>query len=172
MSPTGGKLDSMAASSVTEPPNMRDQICHGHGRAAILAMQEDFVSSAMSEGPATFTTGRGGPPIMTAAMAAPPPAGPIADEKVAFDPIPVFVGPKPGWTGPVLAARGGDAKDSAVTAFAAEKESTSDSVGAPAVLRSAVKPAARFRRAHLTPEGRARLVAATQRVVAKKNQAH
>ena len=41
-------------------------------------------------------------------MEAPPHSGPVADERVAFTPIKVFVGPAPGWTGPVLAARGGE----------------------------------------------------------------
>ena len=172
MSSTGAKLETLSSSGVTEPPNMRDQICRGHGRASILAMQEDFVSSAMAEAPSTFMSGRGITPMMSVAMAAPPPVGAdIADEKVAFDPIPVFVGPKPGWSGPVLAARGVDEKeDSPVSAFAASKESAAEGPGAPTVLRSAVRPAARFRRREITPQARARMAAAVQRerLVAKK----
>src|SRR4051794_2092822 len=40
MSATGQKLDGLSASTVTEPPNMRDAICRGRGRAGMLAMQE------------------------------------------------------------------------------------------------------------------------------------
>jgi D-alanyl-D-alanine carboxypeptidase len=177
MSATGSRLDSLAASSVSEPPNMRDQICRGRGRASILAMQEDFVSSAMAA-PAPFISGRGGMPglpMMSVAMAAPPPVGgDIASERVAFDPIPVFVGPKPGWSGPVLAARGVDEKEaSPVTAYTASKEDAAEG-GAPTVLRSAVKPASRFHRPALTPQARARIAAAAvrERVVAKRKQSH
>jgi D-alanyl-D-alanine carboxypeptidase len=171
MSSTGTRLETLSASSVTEPPNMRDQICRGHGRASILAMQEDFVSSAMAA-PATFTMGRGVAPMMSVAMAAPPPVGDdIADERVSFDPTPVFVGPKPGWSGPVLAARGVDEKeDSPVSAYTASKGDAAEGAGAPTVLRSAVRPPARFRRLEITPQARARMAAAAQRerVVAKK----
>ena len=108
MSAGGQKLDALPASAVTTPPDMRDAICRGRGRAAMLAMQEDFVASAMAEAPG-FVPARRAPamPMMAAAFEAPPPSGPVADEKVAFEPVKVFVGPMPGWTGPVLAARGG-----------------------------------------------------------------
>ena len=114
MSATGQKLDTLPASATSSPPDMRDAICRGHGRASMLAMQEDFVASAMAAAPASFVSGRSGAPaapMMTATMEAPPRSGPVADEKVSFEPVKVFVGPIPGWTGPVLAARGGGAEE-------------------------------------------------------------
>jgi len=175
MSGTGQKLDALPASAVTSPPDMRDEICRGRGRAGMLAMQEDFVASAMAEAPATFSTGRGGAsaaPMMTATMEAPPHSGPIADERVSFEPVKVFVGPVPGWTGPVLAARGGGADEEAspVSAFSAEKDTKPEAgEGAPMALKTAVKPPAKLRRPHLTPDAQARRLAALQRV-ARKSQ--
>lgn len=169
MSSTGQKLEALAASAVTEPPDMRNQICRGRGRGAMLAMQEDFVASAAAEAPVTFSGGRSGPqvmPMMTGSMEAPPHAASVADEKVVFEPVPVFVGPKAGWTGPVLAARGVDETEAPVSAFAAQKE---EGGAAPSVLKNAVKPVAKLRRAHLTPEARARAVAAMRRVAQKSH---
>ena len=173
MSGAGQKLDALPASAVTTPPNMRDVICRGRGKAAMLAMQEDFVASAVAESSAAFISGRGGLPIMAAAMEAPPPAGAIADEKVSFAPIKVFIGPKPGWNGPIMAARGGSADDevSPVTAYSADKEARPEETeGAKAALKSAVRPVAKSRAKHFTPEARARKAAAAQRVAAKKTQ--
>ena len=76
---------------------------------------------------------------MTAEMVAQP---------VHFDPIPVFVGPKPGWTGPVLAARAPDkapADGSApiASAYAGDKPSVvegADAQSAPIALQGALRP--------------------------------
>ena len=176
MNGTGQSLEALPASTVTSPPDMRDEICHGHGRAAVLAMQEDFVASVMAvSGGASPTAGRiGGSPLsmMNAVMAAPPASAPVADEKISFEPVKVFVGPKPGWTGPILAARGGDAdavETSPVSAFTGDKGSQAEEdSGARAVLKHAVKLPTKLRRLHFTPQARARVAAAAQRVVAKK----
>jgi hypothetical protein len=68
-----------------------------------------------------------------------------ASEPVHFDPVPVFIGPKPGWTGPVLAARppaGAPAPGpaTAATAYSGEKTSIVEGVGAPAALQGALRP--------------------------------
>ena len=81
----------------------------------------------------------GSSPPMTAEMAAQP---------VHFDPVPVFVGPKPGWTGPVLAARAPDkapADGSApiASAYAGDKPSVvegADTQSAPIALQGALRP--------------------------------
>ncbi len=173
MSPTGQKLEALAASAVTTPPDMRNEICRGHGRAKMLAMQGEFVASAMAQGSASFAGGRGGAPMMGVAMEAPPAITPIADGRVAFDPVPVFIGPKPGWTGPVLAARGdaADAASSPVSAYSAEKEAKPDvGAGAPMALKSVVKPPTRRKHAHhLAPHARARMAAASKRVARKSH---
>jgi D-alanyl-D-alanine carboxypeptidase len=173
---TGQKLDALPASAITSPPNMRDAICRGHGKARMFEMQEDFVS-AMPGATTSFAVGRGGAPgpLLNMAMEAPPHAAGLSDEGVTFAPVPVFVGPKPGWAGPVLAARGGEPESGApVSAFAADKEAAKPEESAKAAIRSSVKPVARLRPLrlppHLTPEARARVVAASHRVAAKKSQ--
>ncbi len=175
MNGTGQTLDALPASAVTSPPDMRDEICRGHGRAAMVAMQEDFVASVMAESGGAVPAGRvAGSPLsmMNAVMAAPPASASIADEKISFAPVPVFVGPKPGWTGPILAAKDSDAdsaEPSPVSAFTGDKGSRAEEeTGAPAVLKSAVKPPTKLRRLHFTPQARARVAAAAQRVVARK----
>jgi len=175
LSTTGQKLDALPASAISSPPNMRDAICRGRGKARMFEMQEDFVA-AMPSAPASFSVGRGVAPgvLVNMAMEAPPHSGGLSGEGLAFTPVPVFVGPKPGWTGPVLAAR--DAEPEAgtpVSAFAADKEAAKPEESAKAAIRSSVKPTARLRplrTLHLTPDGRARAHAAAQRVAAKKPQ--
>ena len=169
MSPSGQKLEALPASAVTAPPDMRGEICHGHGRAQMLAMQEEFVASAMAQGSTTLTGGRDPTAMLAAAMESPPTIGALPDQKVKFDPVPVFVGPKPGWTGPILAAAG-DAEEAApspVSAYAGGKEAKPDQA-APLALKSAVKPPAKVKHGHLTPQARARMVAAAQRVTKKR----
>jgi hypothetical protein len=145
----------------------------------MLAMQEDFVASAVAESSAAFVTGRGGAPMVASPMEAPPAAGPIADEKVSFEPVPVFVGPKPGWTGPVMAARddaGDDPAPARLSAYSAQKDAKApEAGGAKAVLKTLVKPprlktTAKLKPTHFTPEARARKAAAVQRVEAKKTK--
>jgi len=175
MSPSGEKLESLPASAVTSPPDMRDEICRGRGRAAMLAMEEDFIASAMADAPTSLGPGRGvgaAAPMMSGSMEAPPHAADINTERVAFDPVPVFVGPKPGWTGPILAARDSDAAEpepSPVSAFADKQAKPDAEGGAPMALKSAVKPPIKHRRAHLTPQARARFAAAAARRVARKS---
>ena len=168
---TGQKIDALPASAVNSPPDMRDAICRGHGRARMLAMQEDFIS-AVATATASGATGRAGLPMLNMAMEAPPHSASPAEGGVTFAPVPVFVGPKPGWVGPVLAASDAEPEThEPVSAFAAVKEAAKPEESAKAAIRSSVKPVARLRplRAlHLTPDARARAVAAAQRVAAKK----
>ncbi|MFZ2104370.1 MAG: hypothetical protein WAV18_03130, partial [Roseiarcus sp.] len=91
-----------------------------------------------------------------AAVAAPVPTAPPATaialltERVHFEPIPVFVGPKPGWTGPVLAARRTVDTPAEASAFTSEKSVPSEGAAepsAPVALQGAV---------HIPPPTRAR----------------
>jgi D-alanyl-D-alanine carboxypeptidase len=173
MSPSGQSLAALPASAVTAPPNMRDEICRGRRKADMVALQEEFVASAVAQGSAPFIPGRGGAPMLAGAMEAPPSVAPAPAQKVAFDPVPVFVGPKPGWTGPVLAASSDDDEPAAspVSAYSAEKEAKPDvAASAPMALKSAVKPPSKLRRAHFTPQARARLAAAAKRVAQKPHR--
>ena len=74
----------------------------------------------------------------------------LSDERPHFDPVPVFIGPVAGWTGPVLAARSTAAPGAALPADAkayvgekadaTEDESASgQETNAPAVLNHVVR---------------------------------
>jgi hypothetical protein len=75
----------------------------------------------------------------------------ISDERPRFDPVRVFLGPVPGWKGPVLAARsGGGAEGAALPAdakaYVGEKVDAAEGASAngaepnaPAVLKRAVR---------------------------------
>ncbi len=169
MSPTGRKLDGLAASAVTSPPDMRDEICRRRGGAAVLATEEEFVASALEQSGGAPPNAPGATPKMSAALTAPLGAM-LARQVEAFAPVPVFVGPKPGWDGPVLAASDDvqEAAPSAVTAYSTDKQAKgSEAAGAPMALKAAVKPPGRLRASHLTPQARARRAAALRREARK-----
>ena len=164
---SGPRLDSLPAAASNAPPDMRGQICRGRGKARMLAMQEEFVA-AMASSP-----GGGAAGLMSTPMEAPPHSVSLSDERVAFTPVPVFVGPKPGWDGPVLATRDAAPEPaSSVSAFAAAKETSPSEASAKAALSRSVRPVAHLRRLRVTPEARARTNAAAQRVATKKPQNH
>ena len=141
-----GSLDSLPASGSGVAPNMRADVCLHRSAAVIAAAEEE---SAMAE-PAHVArrprrarrrrVGGGGEPTHTE----------ISDERPHFDPVPVFIGPAPGWKGPVLAARPSGATDAALPAdakaYVGEKTDAEDGASAsgeatdaPAVLKRAVR---------------------------------
>jgi D-alanyl-D-alanine carboxypeptidase len=138
---TGGgvALDSLATSSVAAPPDMRGQICSRRNRGAVNAAnaeEERVFAAANANAPATTTTaaagGRGGSSPVAVAL---------LSERVHFDPVPVFVGPKPGWTGPVLAARPTADIPPDATAYTGEKTPALDPAtqsSAPVAIQGAV----------------------------------
>jgi len=152
-----GPPESLADSAIKSAPDMRGEICTRRNRAAVLAAEED------NAGPATAVSGKGGP---NAAGASAPTQMTFADavKPVHFDPTPIFIGPKPGWTGPVLAAKdAGEPTPEAARAYSAEKASPTPSVetqSAPAALKGALKPV------KLTP-----LSARPRKAIAAKRQA-
>jgi D-alanyl-D-alanine carboxypeptidase len=141
----GVALDSLPTSSVAAPRDMRDQICSRRNRAAMLAAaaEEERVFTAPAVAAAGLT-GRGLPaataaPATAVAAAAVMPT--LLAERVHFEPIPVFVGPKPGWTGPVLAARpiaGAPPEASAYTSEKSPAFETATEPSAPVALQGAV----------------------------------
>ncbi len=166
MSASGQKLEALPASAVTSPPDMRNEICHGHGRAQMLAMQQEFVASAMAQ---SSTSQAGGDPVamLAAAMEPPPGSKAAAGAQTVFDPVPVFVGPVAGWTGPILAATGDAAETSPVSAYTGDKAAKPEE-SAPLALKSVVKPPAKPNRQHITSQTRARLAASARRVTKKR----
>jgi D-alanyl-D-alanine carboxypeptidase len=147
-----GALEDLPASSMTSAPDMRPEICSRRNRAAIAAAEEEDAAPAPTRG-----LGRG---AAATALAAPTPT--LTAETVAapvhFDPIPIFIGPKPGWSGPVLAARPTEKEPtSTASAYAADKASAAedaDAASAPKALQSALRPARLLKSA--APAGRAK----------------
>jgi D-alanyl-D-alanine carboxypeptidase len=123
---TGGgvPLESLPASSATAPPDMRASVCARRGRAALIAEEERVFAAPQTPLVAVASGGRSGAPSAPAALAfaqPEPAASTLSMERVHFEPIPVFVGPKPGWTGPVLAARPSADAPPEPTAYTGEK---------------------------------------------------
>jgi len=135
-----GPPESLADSVVRSPPDMRGDICARRNRAAVLAAEEE------NAGAMTNAAGRGAP--YSAFMQAPAMTLQDAIKPVHFDPEPIFIGPKPGWTGPVLAAKPSDAEPGAASPDAARAyvndkpplAEGAETQPAPAALKGALKP--------------------------------
>jgi D-alanyl-D-alanine carboxypeptidase len=153
-----GPPESLAASAVRDPPDMRGEICSRRNRAAVLAAEEENAGSATNVG------GRGAP--YSAFMQAPAMTLGDAIKPVHFDPEPIFIGPKPGWTGPVLAAKSsgepGPETADVARAYVNDKPPLAEGAetqAAPAALKDALKPvklAPLAARPHKTVAARAR----------------
>ena len=84
---------------------MRADVCLHRNAAALAAAEDDGVPEpTMAAG---GSAGRGGMlPTPLAALFAPVAAHTqLSDERIRFDPVPVYIGPAPGWKGPALGAR-------------------------------------------------------------------
>ena len=115
---TSGSGRNVAALPTTggAPPNMREQICGGHRQD--LA-EDDFAvhvagsappSTHEDDSPAAFFRNDGraaGSPVEVGGVAATQMA--LAQRPI-FEPIDVYVGPAPGWTGPVVGPEAPPAK--------------------------------------------------------------
>ena len=98
-----GSLESLPSSS-SGAPNMRADVCLRRNAAAIAAAEDgDFAEPTQ----AAASAGRGAPfPNPFSALLTPVVARTVlSDERIRFDPVPVFLGPAPGWKGPALGAR-------------------------------------------------------------------
>ena len=95
-----GSLESLPSAG-SEAPDMRADICLRHNAAAIDAAEEEGVGDDPSQ-VARAAAGRG-PTIPNPLAAA---HTELSNERVHFDPVRVFLGPAPGWKGPVLGPTG------------------------------------------------------------------
>ena len=98
-----GSLESLPPSS-SGAPNMRADVCLRRNAAAIAAAEDgDFAEPTQ----AAASAGRVAPfPNPFSALLTPVVARTVlSDERIRFDPVPVFLGPAPGWKGPALGAR-------------------------------------------------------------------
>ena len=136
-----GPPEKLADSAVRSAPDMRGEICSRRNRAAVLAAEEENAGSQ------TNVAGKGAP---YSAFVQAPPQMTLQDaiKPVHFDPEPVFVGPKPGWVGTVLAAKPTEADTAAASADAARAYANdksplaegAETQSAPAALKGALKP--------------------------------
>ena len=144
-----GSLDTLPASGSGVARNMRADVCLHRSAALIAAAEEE---SAMAEPAHTVPAGRGALVVSASAGGGEPTHTEIGDERPRFDPVPVFIGPAPGWKGPVLAARPSGATDAALPAeakaYVGEKTDAED--GAPASGEATTAPAV-LKRAVRTP---------------------
>jgi D-alanyl-D-alanine carboxypeptidase len=116
MSGGSGSLDALpdAGSRIAANSN----ICLHRSAAALAAAEEDGAGEPEQH---TVGGGRGGAIVSIAAVST---AGneqahtQLSDERPQFDPVPVFIGPVPGWKGPVLAAHSIKAETAALPADA------------------------------------------------------
>jgi D-alanyl-D-alanine carboxypeptidase len=145
MSGGAGTLDSLAASGSGVAPNMRANVCLRRSPAAIASAEEESIAEPQH----LSQSGRGA--VFAAAVAAGQPTHTeLPDQQPRFEPVRVFIGPVPGWTGPVLAARAAPAATAALPAgakaYTAEKpsgieaaNSSAPEPNAPTVLKRAVR---------------------------------
>jgi D-alanyl-D-alanine carboxypeptidase len=95
-----GSLESLPAGSGS-PPNMRADVCLHRNAALIAAAAEGGIpdQAQAAAGPAGML------PTPFAAFFAQVPHTELPDGRIRFDPVPVYIGPAPGWKGPALGAR-------------------------------------------------------------------
>ena len=97
----GGSLESLPSGSGSAP-NMRADVCLHRNAALIAAAEEEAIGDPSQ---AAGSAGRGAAfPNPLAALLVPAHTE-LPDGRIHFDPVPVFVGPVPGWKGPALGAR-------------------------------------------------------------------
>ena len=98
-----GSLESLPSGS-GPPPNMRADVCL-HRSAALIAAAED--AGFGEPGQAAVGSAGGGVPFPNpfAPLLAPVAHTELPDGRIRFDPVPVYIGPAPGWKGLALRAR-------------------------------------------------------------------
>jgi D-alanyl-D-alanine carboxypeptidase len=99
-----GSLDVLPSGSGVAP-DTRTNVCL-HRNAAALAAAEDAESAPSNAGDAgTAAAGRGATANNPLAALLVPAHTLLSNERPHFDPVPVYVGPAPGWNGPALGPR-------------------------------------------------------------------
>jgi D-alanyl-D-alanine carboxypeptidase len=99
-----GSLESLPSAD-SEAPDMRADICLRRNAAAIDAAEEEGVGNDPSQ-VARAVAGSGSMIPNPLAALLTPAHTELSNERVHFDPVHVFLGPAPGWKGPVLGPTG------------------------------------------------------------------
>ncbi len=99
-----GSLESLPSGSGAAP-NMRADVCLHRNAAALAAAEDNGIFDQAQAG--VGSAGRVGMlPAPLAVLIAPVAAHTeLTNERIRFDPVPVYIGPAPGWKGPALGAR-------------------------------------------------------------------
>ena len=150
MGGSGVTLDELPPSGNDAPPNMRAEVCLRRSAAAIASAEEESLAPPANASSAGSSGGRGGGGLIGALLASSQPAHTVITNAIPqFDPVSVFVGPVPGWNGPVLAARatrpGASGLPADAKAFAAQNPSGVEAApanggpSAPAALKRSVR---------------------------------
>jgi D-alanyl-D-alanine carboxypeptidase len=134
----GPSVADLPKSKETQAPDMRSRICSRRNAAALEAAEEE-VFGQPKPAVAVIGIGKGAAALAVAPQSLPSPGDLLLRQPVRFDPVPVFVGPKPGWTGPVLAARPAPSAASDASAYTSAT-AKSPPAEAPLVLQGVVKP--------------------------------
>ena len=112
MSGGTGSLESLPDSASRVAPN--SNVCLHRNAAAIALAEEEGAAELVH----MTAGGRGVAVVSVSASGGEPTHTELSDERPHFDPVRVFIGPVPGWTGPVLAARSTGAPGAALPAGA------------------------------------------------------
>ena len=97
----GSSLESLPSGSGAPDPHAN--VCLHHNAAALAAAEDDSIAQQAEA--AAGSAGRGMLPTPLAALFAPVAVHTeLTNERIRFDPVPVYIGPAPGWKGPALGA--------------------------------------------------------------------
>jgi D-alanyl-D-alanine carboxypeptidase len=140
-----GTLNALASSGSGVAPNMRADVCSRRNAAALAEAEEENLAEPAQAG----TVGRGFALNPFAALAGVADTQ-LSDQRPVFDPVPVYIGPAPGWKGPVLGARSAGAATAGLPsdakAYSAERPGAlgdaaaeGGAANAPTVLQGAVR---------------------------------
>ena len=100
----GGSGSPESLPSGSGAPDPHANVCLHHNAAALAAAEDDSIAQQAEA--AAGSAGRGMLPTPLAALFAPVAVHTqLTYERIRFDPVPVYIGPAPGWKGPALGAR-------------------------------------------------------------------
>jgi D-alanyl-D-alanine carboxypeptidase len=100
-----GPIESLSSPGLGAAPDMHQEICSSRGRTAALAQEEEEMRGAAPAASSPGGRDSRGLSLFAAITPVSDPEAMAAMPAPHFDPVPVFIGPKPGWTGPVAQAR-------------------------------------------------------------------